>query len=209
MCCRLYCNIFNILNIYYLVAVMEFTTFEEITSKTPVQVAIIPFTLYITSTLTSFSLDYVYAKIGRNKTFYIGTVLVAASATSLLSMDSTNKNFIYVVAVMCGMAQAICLNTAISYVSEVVGSNSKSGAFVFRAYGLTDRCSTGIATMLISQSVYFKTKAFTQHMIGIFPTAAIALAFIFVITGKAKDYKTSNKKTSKNSEDNKIEDELV
>jgi len=53
MCSRVYCNIYNVLNIYYLVAVLEFTTLEEIQFKPHVIVAIIPLILYLSSTICS------------------------------------------------------------------------------------------------------------------------------------------------------------
>ena len=48
-----------------------------------------------------------------------------------------------------GFGQAICLNTGINMISEVIGVSGQSGAFVFGVYSLFDKFASGILIYLL------------------------------------------------------------
>jgi hypothetical protein len=57
---RLYCNVTASLTNFYLVYVLEYSTEDEIAKKTPIQVAIIPLLLYLSSVGASSTLNRLY-----------------------------------------------------------------------------------------------------------------------------------------------------
>jgi hypothetical protein len=54
------------------------------------------------------------------------------------------------VAPIIGIAQAICLNTGITLISDVIGLRGSSGAFVFGCYSFLDKTSTGIILFVVA-----------------------------------------------------------
>jgi len=51
-----------------------------------------------------------------------------------------------------GASQSLVLSTGINFISDVVGSKAKTGAFVFGIYSLLDKFSCGIAIFLIGNA---------------------------------------------------------
>ena len=82
MCSRLYNKIFNILNIYYLVTNLGFSSLVEIKTKAvPQEIALVQFALFLASTFASICLEKSFTKIGRKNTFTIGIILALISST--------------------------------------------------------------------------------------------------------------------------------
>lgn len=57
---RLYCNVLATLINFYLIYVLEIVTEEELAQKVPVQVALIPLLLFLSSVTASTQLDSIY-----------------------------------------------------------------------------------------------------------------------------------------------------
>ena len=64
----------------------------------------------------------------------------------------------YIVACLAGLSQSFVLCTGINMISEVIGTKSKRGAFVFGCYSFLDKLSSGIAIFFISNSSEFNGK---------------------------------------------------
>ena len=143
-----------------------------------------------------------YEKIGRKQTFTLGVFLMGISIGSLAFLnknDGFSVYLIYVVASICGFAQALQLNTAINLISEVIGLRGAGGAFVFGSYSFLDKISTGIVLFLITENSLFKeeNEDFIRWITVIIPIASGAISWVLVLFGKAKDYDNSKKKNSK------------
>lgn len=185
---RLYCNVLSSLINFYLCIVLDFATVDQLANKTPIQVALIPLILYISSTMVSSQLNYFYKLFGRKGTFIIGAVLAGISAASLALITVSTRWIIYFVSVIMGASQALLLNTSINLISEVVGMRGSKGAFVFGAYSFVDKLTSGLALFFISNSSQFDESWFVRLMIVLVPAIGCGLGLFMVIIGKAKDY---------------------
>jgi hypothetical protein len=63
---RLYCNVCSTLLTFYLITVLDFQKKDSI--KTPIQIALVPLSLYLMSVLTSSFLDKLYGFFGKKIT---------------------------------------------------------------------------------------------------------------------------------------------
>ncbi len=149
----MYCNIIATMLQFYIIYVLKFASEE---TKTPMEVALIPLLLYITSTAVSSRADKLFLLLGRRKTFSIGGFLMVIAAFGLLLIDEHSRGFIYPLAILIGAAQALVLNTGLALISEVIGGRGSSGAFVFGCYSFLDKVSTGIALFIITNLSIFK-----------------------------------------------------
>jgi len=59
---------------------------------------------------------------------------------------------VYILAVFVGASQTMVLATGINFISDVVGTKAKTGAFVFGIYSLLDKFSAGITIFLIGNT---------------------------------------------------------
>ncbi|EAR84718.2 MFS transporter (macronuclear) [Tetrahymena thermophila SB210] len=202
MGCRLYCNIISTMINFYLVYVLRIATEEEISDSTPMEIALIPLLLFISSVLMSSTLDQLYQKIGKRKVFSIGAVLMIVSSTFLTFVDVETGYLMYPIAILIGCSQVMLLNTGITLISDVIGLKGKSGAFVFGAYSFMDKISTGIALFFISESPYFKSESFIRWVTVLVPLISGLFAWLLVMTGSIKD----NLSETQESEESDSED---
>lgn len=192
MACRLLVNLQSSLIIFYLQNVLGIASgVDTYSNGLPIQFAIIPMIVYLSSTITSSFLKIIYAKIGRKKTFTLGAVSAIAGVIIMMFLGSDSQYFMYPTAVLIGIGQSICLNTGIALIGEVVGVKGASGAFVFGVYSLLDKFANGIILYLVmnledvsdpSNSTYIRICA------CILPGAAIILGWVLIMIGKAADY---------------------
>lgn len=49
------------------------------------------------------------------------------------------------------------LSTGVNFISDIIGSKAKSGAFVFGVYSLLDKFSAGIVIFFVGNSVAYST----------------------------------------------------
>ena len=75
-----------------------------------------------------------------------------------------------------GFGQAILLNTAISLISDTIGKDTKSGAFVYGSIGFVDKVANGLLIFLGSVYV-INSPAMLRVAIAFNPTL---LAFVVV-----------------------------
>ena len=108
------------------------------------------------------------------------------------------------------------LSTGINFISDVVGTKAKTGAFVFGIYSLLDKFSAGIVIFLISSTAAYSKedlhdlndseKQFIKYTMVLVPSLASVLATLIVITypiqeysKKAKDGKETGSTARRNS----------
>jgi hypothetical protein len=58
----------------------------------------------------------------------------------------------YILAVFIGCSQTMVLSTGINFISDVVGTKAKTGAFVFGCYSLLDKFSAGAVIYFVGNS---------------------------------------------------------
>lgn len=190
MCVRLVCNITSSMFNFYLVYVIVITK-ADLNKETPKELAIVPLVLYAFSVLGSLFLNKLYLKIGRKKTYLLGAICIVGTSIVMIFLTEETNYLIYPVAIFNGFGQSLALNTGIVLISEVIGLRGASGAFVFGAYSFCDKVANGLVLFFILNSAPFETNEpeFIRWMTVIIPSASCLVALIFIMTGKAKDYK--------------------
>jgi Na+/melibiose symporter-like transporter len=189
---RLLVNVQSSLIIFYLQNVLgidkNVDTFDH---GLPIEFAIIPMIIYLSSSITSSVLKTVYEKIGRRRAFAIGAVAALIGATAMMFMGPDTKFLMYPLTIIIGVGQSVILNTSISLIAEVVGGKGASGAFVFGAYSLLDKFANGAAlyaVMNIEDVSNPHNENYVRICASIIPAAAVVGAWILVLIGKATDY---------------------
>lgn len=96
------------------------------------------------------------------------------------------------------------LSTGINFISDVVGSKAKTGAFVFGIYSLLDKMSSGLAIFFIgSTAAYSKQnlseltqeeKNFIRYTMVLIPSVSAVLATLIVIAYPIQEYSKKIKK---------------
>eukprot|EP01016_Furgasonia_blochmanni_P016601 TRINITY_DN1967_c0_g1_i11.p1 TRINITY_DN1967_c0_g1~~TRINITY_DN1967_c0_g1_i11.p1 ORF type:complete len:180 (+),score=42.82 TRINITY_DN1967_c0_g1_i11:44-583(+) len=136
---------------------------------------------------------------------YMGT-------TSLMVLTHETRFLIFPTAVILGIGQSICLNTAMNLIAEVVGIRGSQGAFVYGAYSFTDKISNGIALYIImdSQSMKIEDPFFIRWASSLMPAVGCAIALVLVLMGKAKDYSDAKGNRVENCAAHQIEhDQMI
>ena len=73
----------------------------------------------------------------------ISIFLALLSSTPLYFLTIENRNLVYPLCSVQGVAMAIMMNTATSLISDVIGNDSKNSAFVYGSYNLFAGCTYG------------------------------------------------------------------
>lgn len=127
MCCRLFCNVISSLMNFYMIYVLRISstssssTDDGSASQTPMEIALIPLLMFLSSVVMSSILDKCYSNLGKRRTFSIGGILMTISCASLSLISPETAYFMYPIAALIGCSQVLLLNTAITLISDVIG----------------------------------------------------------------------------------------
>ncbi len=108
------------------------------------------------------------------------------------------------------------LSTGINFISDVVGTKAKTGAFVFGCYSLLDKFSAGIVIFLVGSAPAYEAKPqnltddernFIKYTIILIPMLSCILAAVIVLTYPIQEY--AKPKKSDSTRRDSLEDELV
>eukprot|EP01017_Pseudomicrothorax_dubius_P004143 TRINITY_DN10760_c0_g1_i2.p1 TRINITY_DN10760_c0_g1~~TRINITY_DN10760_c0_g1_i2.p1 ORF type:complete len:238 (+),score=38.60 TRINITY_DN10760_c0_g1_i2:65-778(+) len=197
MCARITVNVCSSMLQFYLVNVLRIAT-TSVQEATPLELALIPITLFTFSVAGSITLDVIQKRVDKKTCYTIGLIFVIFSAALLMILDHQYKNWVYLAAITLGFGQSVCLNTALNYISDVIGLRGSSGAFVFGAYSFTDKFANGIILYFAMASDSFRDKdeGFLRIMTAVVPAVASAVGWaLILIAGK----KVTPEQSSKNS----------
>lgn len=188
MCTRITVNVCSSMLQFYLVNVLKVAK-EDATEATPPELAFIPITLYASSVVASWKLCTFYKLLGKKVVYTIGLAFLIISSVILMILTPANKYYIYGCAVYLGFGQSICLNTALNFISEVIGLRGASGAFVFGAYSFADKVACGIILFLAmgTQAFSDRDETFLRMMTACIPSAAALVGWFIVILGQKGD----------------------
>ncbi|XP_053317968.1 major facilitator superfamily domain-containing protein 12 isoform X2 [Spea bombifrons] len=111
-------------------------------------IATIPLVMYVSGFVSSFLMKPVNKLIGRNLTYFVGLLAIAAFA-AWVALDPELGVAVYGAAVVLGSGSATILVTSLSMTADLIGPHSHSGAFVYGAMSFTDKVANGLAVMII------------------------------------------------------------
>ena len=129
----------------YLSTVSQYTPIDGM--ATPIELASVPLASYISSLLFSVTLQNWITQYFRNRVIPMGISIVVTALGSLpmAFLGSGNlRNIMYVAASLQGVGNAMMLNTGTACISDVIGQDNTSAAFVYGTYSLFDKFANGI-----------------------------------------------------------------
>ena len=104
----------------------------------------------------------------------------------------------FIVAIFVGLSQTLVLSTGINLISDVIGTNSSDGAFVFGIYSLLDKISSGVAIyFIISSSEFDKSVNYKKWMAIIMPSIMCIISSVIVFLTPVNEYKKDSKEYEK------------
>lgn len=139
MATRLYINVSQVYFPMYLTETIQLSKYN---------IALLPFVTYLSSFLMSLLSPYVNRFCGRKISYVIGVALGASSCVWMYFIGE-KSNDVFGAAFFMGFAGSLLLITSLSMTSDLIASNTESGAFVFGAMSFTDKLTNGVAVMLI------------------------------------------------------------
>ena len=98
--------------------------------------------------------------------FFVTTV---ASVPFAFLDDSNNRYTVYPCAALQGVGIALMLNTGTSLISDVIGTDNKSSAFVYGVYSLLDKFSNGFLLWWLVRN-YSKNVTALKYILAIIPS---------------------------------------
>ncbi|XP_077212934.1 uncharacterized protein LOC143858760 isoform X2 [Tasmannia lanceolata] len=112
--------------------------------------ALVPAVIFICSFVVSVLLQEIKWTGKRLKAFFtVGATLWIFSGAGILLLPSNMHNFIYILAVIIGVANALMIVTGVSMESFLVGEDLNGCAFVYGSLSFLDKISCGIALFVL------------------------------------------------------------
>jgi len=155
MSVRIAVNVTMTVQPFYVTAVLKYEKTKE--DPTPYQLALVPLLSYVTSLIFSLFIQGPMTRTLKNRflPMLVAIVIIILTSLPLLFLDESSRWLIYPTAAIQGVGLAIMLNTATSLISDVIGNDSESSAFVYGCYSLFDKFANGFLLFYIS-SVYLE-----------------------------------------------------
>lgn len=142
MCSRLFINLTQVFITLYL---------HESLDMIASSLAIVPLIMYLASLATSFAVGPINKMLGRKITYIFGAMigLVACIFIQFGKGDLYIKYLIYIVASLLGSASSIVLVSSLGITTDLIGTRTNSGAFVYGIMSFVDKLSNGVVVEII------------------------------------------------------------
>jgi Na+/melibiose symporter-like transporter len=180
---RMAVNVTMTLTPFYLIHVLDFSN----DPKKPVapQIATVPLCSYACSMI--FTL-FIYSRMinafgNRLYPLAIGTSITILSSIPFIFMRPSFSWLVYIAASFQGVGLAIMLNIATSLISDVIGNDDKSSAFVYGTYSLFDKFVNGALLVIIGNTV-IEDKDWLIWLSSLLPIISAVFTFTFAWIGK-------------------------
>lgn len=183
MFARMAVNVTMTLTPFYLLYVLDFEGNDD--QPTPPQIVTVPLASYTTSMIFSllFYGRLVRAFGNRLVPLLIGVIVTVLASIPFLFMKPSFSWLVYIAASVQGVGLSILLNIATSLISDVIGDDDGSSAFVYGAYSLCDKFFSGAILVLIGNSV-LEDKDWLPYLSSMLPIGASILTYIFTFLGQ-------------------------
>jgi hypothetical protein len=113
----------------------------------------------------------------------IAILVTAAGSVPLIFLNPMNRNFVYLCFPFVQIGMAIMINTSTSLISDVIGKDADSSAFVYGCYSLLEKVANGV--IISSSLANLHNNPFGMSlMIGCLPLGCSLVAFILTYIGK-------------------------
>ena len=180
---RMAVNVTMTLTPFYLIHVLGFEGEEG--RPTPPQIVTVPLVSYSFSMV--FSLLFyrrLLNKFGnRMIPLLIGVIITCCSSLPFLFLRPSISWLVYIAASFQGIGLAILLNIATSLISDVIGDDDNSSAFVYGAYSLCDKFFSGALLVIIGNTV-IEDKSWLIWLSSGLPIIAALGTYLFAFMGQ-------------------------
>ena len=112
----------------------------------------------------------------------VAIFLILASCIPMVFLDEETQMYIYPLAIVQGIGLIILLNTSTSLISDVIGNDSDSAAFVYGIYSFFDKISNGIVLEIVI-TLYSTDETGLRYVIAGTPIVTSVLAFVLTYIG--------------------------
>ncbi|CAG9770409.1 unnamed protein product [Ceutorhynchus assimilis] len=142
MCSRLFINLTQVFITLYL---------HESLNMVASSLAIVPLIMYLGSLITSFSIGYINKTLGRKLTYIFGAIIGLAACLFIHwgQGDLYSQYLIYIVATLLGSASSIVLVSSLGITTDLIGTRTNSGAFVYGIMSFVDKLANGVVVIII------------------------------------------------------------
>jgi len=115
----------------------------------------------------------------------VAIVIIICTSVPLIFLPTsgTMRLMVYPLVAIQGVGLAIMLNTATSLISDVIGSDAESSAFVYGVYSLFDKFSNGFLLYFIV-ATYPTDDHALRYIMGISPIICAILAYLLTYIGQ-------------------------
>lgn len=186
---RMSINVTMTLTPFYLIHVLRYEKNEM--EPTPPQIASVPLVSYLSSMIFTLlytnKLNKYFNEFNRLSTLMYGSALVIISSIPFLFISPEYHWGVYLLVPVQGIGLAIGLNVASSLISDMLGRNNKNSAFVYGAYSLLDKFSSGILLVIIGGTVIEEVH-WLRFLAGVLPIVTSFAAWLFAFMGQDESF---------------------
>ncbi|XP_066156256.1 uncharacterized protein [Euwallacea fornicatus] len=113
--------------------------------------ALVPLAIYIASFVASFPVGSITKKVGRKATFTIGAAVGIAGCIWIHwgEGETYTTYLIFLVSSLLGAASTVVLVSSLDITTELIGSKTSRGAFIYGIMSFADKLSNGVAVEVI------------------------------------------------------------
>jgi len=148
--------------------------------ETALAIAAVPLSQYLASAIFSVTLQTKINETFGNRLIPMALSIIVTTAGSipmaLLSWDSL-QTWMYILAPMQGIGNALMLNTSTAIISDVIGNDNTSAAFVYGAYSLADKFANGVLLFYLVSAYADEIEPLALIMAIVPTVSAIACTF--------------------------------
>ena len=190
---RMSINVTMTLTPFYLIHVLKYTKHEM--EPTPPEIASVPLVSYFSSMiftlLYSNKFNKYFNEYNRLSTLMYGSGLVILSSIPFIFIMPSIHWVVYLLVPVQGIGLAIGLNVASSLTSDMLGRNNRNSAFVYGAYSLFDKFSSGFLLVLIGETV-IENVHWLRILAGVLPIITSFFAWVFAFLGQDETFMELN-----------------
>ncbi|XP_048575742.1 major facilitator superfamily domain-containing protein 12 isoform X2 [Nematostella vectensis] len=182
MCTRL---VVNISQSYLPIYLTETLAFEK------EAIAYFPLVVLVSGVLASLLVKLLSDRIGTKLTFLAGATAFIGACVWYYLQTVESRQAVYAATALMGSGSSVMLVTALSLISDLVGYDKKSGAFVYGAISFSDKVSSGTVIAIIqelnpakgpqSQTVCHACAEYVRYVQSVAPGSAALVALVFVL----------------------------
>ena len=158
----------------------------SMSKETPIQVAIVPLISYVGQLFFSLYLQRKLTEHLRNRFLPLLVALTFITIGSFPLMFLNNEDnvrwLVYPLAFVQGLGLIIMLNTSTSLISDVIGNDSQSAAFVYGVYSFYDKLANGTLLYFVVEG-YAEDEQALKYVMSIIPITCSLGSLLFSYFG--------------------------